>query len=78
MVIRCIPYLTTDIFLDVVVKIYSPVFPLPSLGWYLFTVVNHIGHLTRGSNGKAHSITINGNAKFSEIHLGKTLFEFSL
>ena len=31
------PYLTTDTFLDVVVK---KIFPLLSLGWYLFPVVN--------------------------------------
>ena len=36
-------------------------FPLLSLGWYLFAVVSHNGHLTRGSNGNAHSITMNGN-----------------
>ena len=37
------------------------IFPLLPLGWYLFTVVSHNGYLTRGSNGNAHSITMNGN-----------------
>ena len=58
MVTRDIPYLTIDTFLDVVVK---KIFPLLSLGWYLFTVVHHYGYLTRGSNGNAHSVTLNGN-----------------
>ena len=31
------------------------------MGWYLFTVVSNNGILTRGSNGNAHSITVNGN-----------------
>ena len=58
MVTRDPPYLTIDIFLDVVVK---KIFPLLSLGWYLFTEVHHNGYLTRGSNGNAHSVTMNGN-----------------
>ena len=37
------------------------IFPLLSLGWYLFTMVSHNGYLTRGSNGNALSITTNGN-----------------
>ena len=52
------PYLTTDRFLDVVVK---KIFLLLSLGWYLFTMVSCNSYLTQGSNGKAHSITTNGN-----------------
>ena len=58
MITRDIPYLTTDTFLDVVVK---TIFPLLSLGWCLFTVVSHNRYLTRGSNGNVHSITTNGN-----------------
>ena len=58
MVTRDTPYLTTATFLDVVVK---NIFPLLSLGLYLFTVVHHNGYLTRGSNGNAHSVTMNGN-----------------
>ena len=49
------PHLTRDTLLDVVV------FPLLSLGWYLFRVVSNNGILTRGSNGNAHSTTVNGN-----------------
>ena len=58
MVTRDTPYLTIDTFLDVVVK---KIFPLLSLGWYLFTVVYHNRYLTRGSNGNACSVTMNGN-----------------
>ena len=50
------------IFPDVVVK---KIFPLLSVGWYLFTLVSRYGYLTRGSNGNAHSITMNGNASVS-------------
>ena len=58
MVTRATQQLTIDTFLDVVIK---KIFPLLSLGWYLFTVVNHNGYLARGSNGNVHSITMNGN-----------------
>ena len=58
-VTRNTPYLIIGTFLDVVVK---KIFPLLSLGWYLFTVVHHNGYLTRDSNGNAHSVTMNGNA----------------
>ena len=58
MVTRDTPYLTTVTLLDVVVK---KIFPLLSLGWYLFTVVSHNGYVATGSNGNAHSVTINGN-----------------
>ena len=58
MVTRDTPYLTIDTFPDVVGK---KIFPLLSLGWYLFTVVHHNGYLIRGSNGNAHSVTKNGN-----------------
>ena len=58
MVTRDTPYLTTDTFLDVVVK---KIFPLLSLGWDLFTVVSHNGYLTGSSNANAYSITMNGN-----------------
>ena len=64
MVTRDTPYLTTDIFLDVVAK---KIFPLLSLGWYLFTVVSHNEYLTRGSNGNAQSITMNGNASVASL-----------
>ena len=53
------PYLTTDTFLDVVVK---KIFPLWSLRQYLFTLMSHNRYLTRGSNGNAHSRnTVNAN-----------------
>ena len=62
MVTRDTLYLITDPFFDVVVK---KIFPLLSLGWFLFTVVSHNGYLARGSNGNAHSITTNGNVSVS-------------
>ena len=58
MATRDTPYLTTVTFLGVLVK---NIFPLLSLGWYLFTVVSHNGYLIRGSDGNAHSIAMNGN-----------------
>ena len=76
------PYLTTVIFLDVVVK---RIFPSLSLGWYLFTVVSNNRCLTRGSNGHVDSITMNSNVNvaswiiplvtlpFLDFYLGKTL-----
>ena len=58
MVTRATPQLMIDTFLNVVVK---KIFPLLSLGWYLFTVVSHNVYLTRSSNGNLHSTTMNGN-----------------
>ena len=60
MVSRNTSHLRTDTFLNIVVL---------SMGWYLFTVVSHNGYLTRGSDGNANSITMNGN---------HTTFEFCL
>ena len=37
------------------------IFLLLSLGWCIFTVVSYNGYLTRGSNGNALSIAMNGN-----------------
>ena len=63
MVSRDTPFLTTDIFLDGVVK--KKIFSLLFLGWYLFTVVHYNGYLTRGSNRNAHSNTTNSNVDLS-------------
>ena len=57
MVTRDPPCPSIDTFLVVVKKI----FPLLPLVWYLFTVVSQNGYLTRGSNGKASSVTTDGN-----------------
>ena len=51
-------YLTIDTFLDVVVKRN---FPLLSVGWYLFAVVNGNRYLPRGNNENALFITSTGN-----------------
>ena len=58
MVTRNTPYLTTDIFLDVVVK---KKFLLLSPVRYLFKVVSGNRHLTKGNNGNMLNITITGN-----------------
>ena len=53
-VARDILYLTTDTFLDVVVKSN---FPLLSVGWYLFRVVSGNRYLLQGSNENTLFIT---------------------
>ena len=58
LVTRDTPQLTIGTFQDVVVK---TIFPLLSLGWYLFTVVSHNGYLPTGINGNAFSVTAIGN-----------------
>ena len=58
MVTRDTPYLTTDIFLDVVV---TNKIPLLSIVWYLFSMVSANRYLTRGSNRSGLSITTTGN-----------------
>ena len=50
MVTQYILHLTTDTYLDVVVK---NDFPLLSVGWCLFRVVNGNRYLPRGSNENA-------------------------
>ena len=71
-----IPYLTIDMFLDVVVK---KKFPLLSLGWYLLHVVSGNRYLARGISRNALFGTSPGNisdlvkfTEFSEIHLEKS------
>ena len=51
---RDTPYLTIDIFLNVVEK---QKFPLLSLVWYLFNMVSGNRYLTIGNNGNGLSIT---------------------
>ena len=62
MVTRDILYLTTDTFLDVVVKSN---FPLLSVGWYLFRVVSGNRYLLRGSNENTLFITSTCNVSVS-------------
>ena len=57
-VTRGILYLTTDTFLDVVVK---KNFPLLSVGWYLFRVASDNRYLPTDSNKTTLCITSTGN-----------------
>ena len=64
MVTRNSPYLTIAIFLDVVLK---KIFPILSLGWYLFTLVSDNEYQTRGSNGNALSVATYGNVSVTNL-----------
>ena len=58
MVTRDITYLTKETFLDTVIK---KKFPLPSLEWYLFSVVSNNMYLIKVVIGNALSITSTRN-----------------